>query len=225
MPRARLLFSLSTLLALACGRTAVPSGDPQKAEAMSPTPADGPASPPDADAAPDAASTAAASPDAADPASCLTALRGLAAGDYREYRGLAATCTIADADRALGAAGPTATGFPGGSPTRYRTYPPSAGAPAGLQVYDVDGAVTLIIARDAVPADTLDAMLGAPEAKQASRMPGFKTMWIWASRGLTLHRDDSTGAVAWLYAYPPMTVDAFRASWLAKVEIHRTRVR
>jgi hypothetical protein len=137
----------------------------------------------------------------------------------------AATCTIADADRALGAAGPPQTGFPGGSPTRYRTYPPSAGAPAGLQVYDVDGAVTLIIARDAVPADTLDAMLGAPEAKQASRMPGFKTMWIWASRGLTLHRDDSSGAVAWLYAYPPMTVDAFRASWLAKVEIHRTRVR
>ena len=60
---------------------------------------------------------------------------------------------------------------------------------------------------------------------QPSRMPGFKTMWIWASRGLTLHRDDSSGAVAWLYAYPPMTVDAFRASWLAKVEIHRTRVR
>lgn len=214
MPLARLLVSLSLLLALAlaCSRTAVPSREPQQTDAMRPTPTDGPALP-------------AASVDAADPANCLTALRGLAAGDYREYRGLAATCTIADADRALGAAGPTATGFPGGSPTRYRTYPPSAGAPAGLQVYDVDGAVTLIIARDAVPADTLDAMLGAPEAKQASRVPGFKTMWIWASRGLTLHRDDSSGAVAWLYAYPPMTVDAFRASWLAKVEIHRTRVR
>ena len=167
---------------------------------------------------------AAASPDAA-AASCVAALGALAAGDYRGWRGLPVGCTIADADRALGAAGPPQTGFPGGSPTRYRTYPPSAGAPAGLQVYDVDGAVTLIIARDAVPADTLDAMLGAPEAKQASRVPGFKTMWIWASRGLTLHRDDSSGAVAWLYAYPPMTVDAFRASWLAKVEIHRTRVR
>jgi hypothetical protein len=224
MPPARLLVSLSTLLALACGRTAVPSGEPQKAEAMSPTPTDGPASPPDADAAPDAASTAAASPDAT-AASCVAVLRALAAGDYRGWRGVPAACTIADADRALGAAGPPQTGFPGGSPTRYRTYPPSAGAPAGLQIYDVDGAITLIIARDAVPADTLDAMLGAPEAKQASRMPGFKTMWIWASRGLTLHRDDTSGAVAWLYGYSPMTVDAFRASWLAKVEIHRTRVR
>ena len=224
MPPARLLVALSTLLALACGGTAVPSGDPQNAEAMSPTPTDGPASPPDASASPDAASTAAASPDAT-AASCVAALRALAAGDYRGWRGLPVGCTIADADRALGAAGPTATGFPGGSPTRYRTYPPSVGAPAGLQVYDVDGAVTLIIAHDAVAADKVDAMLGAPEAKQASRMPGFKTMWIWASRGLTLHRDDSTGAVAWLYAYPPMTVDAFRASWLAKVEIHRTRVR
>lgn len=202
MSRSRLLLSLSPLLALACGGGARSTVDPPHARPMLPT----------------------AAPDATAPP-CLTALRGLAAGDYREYRGLAATCTIADADRALGAAGPPQTGFPGGSPTRYRTYPPSAGAPAGLQVYDVDGAVTLIIARDAVPADTLDAMLGAPEAKQASRVPGFKTMWIWASRGLTLHRDDSSGAVAWLYAYPPMTVDAFRASWLAKVEIHRTRVR
>jgi hypothetical protein len=48
MPPARLLVALSTLLALACGRTAVPSGEPQNAEAMSPTPTDGPASPPDA---------------------------------------------------------------------------------------------------------------------------------------------------------------------------------
>jgi len=202
MPHARLRVSLSTLLVLACRHTAVPSGDPQQANARRPT----------------------ASTDATT-ASCEAALRGLAAGDYRDYRGVATTCTLADADRALGAAGPPQTGFPGGVPTRYRTYPPSAGAPAGLQAYDVDGTITLIIARDAVPADTLDAMLGAPEAKQPSRMPGFKTMWIWASRGLTLHRDDTSGAVAWLYAYPPMTVDAFRASWLATVEIHRTRVR
>jgi len=224
MPLARLVVSLS-LLALACGRTAVPSGEPQKAEAMPPsTPPDGPASPTADGAAPDVASTDAASPDTT-AASCVDALRALAAGDYRGWRGLPTGCTVADAERALGAGGPPQTGFPGGSPTRYRTYPGSAGAPAGLQVYDVDGAVTLIIAHDAVPADKVDAMLGSPEAKQPSRMPGFKTMWIWASRGLTLHRDDSTGAVAWLYAYAPMTVDAFRASWLAKVEIHRTRVR
>lgn len=56
-------------------------------------------------------------------------------------------------------------------------------------------------------------------------MPGFETMWIWASRGLTLHVDDKSGAIAWLDAYVPMTVDEFRASWMARVELHRTRAR
>ncbi len=224
MSPARSLVTLSALLALGCGRTAAPAGDPQKAEAMSSTPTDAPASPSGDGASPDAAPAADATLDASS-GDCVTALRALADGDLGRWHGLPARCSLADAERALGAPGPDQTGFPGGAPTRYRTYPPSPGAPAGLQVYDVDGTVTVIITHDAVPAGKLDALLGPAEAKQPSRMPGFKTMWIWASRGLTLHRDDTSGAVAWLYAYAPMTVDAFRASWMARVEIHRTRVR
>lgn len=164
-------------------------------------------------------------PGTAGAAACATALRALATGDYGGWSGLAADCTTDDAEAALGAGGADQTGFPGGSPTRYRTHPASAGAPFGLQVYDVDGRIVLVTTHDAVPAGKPEALLGPPEAKAPSRMPGFATMWIWASRGLTLHIDDRSGKVTWLYAYAPMTAEAFRASWMAKVEMHRRRVR
>ena len=156
---------------------------------------------------------------------CAVALRALATGDYGGWHGLTEACTTEDAAAALGQGSEYQTGFPGGSPTRYRVHPASVGAPHGLNVYDVDDRVVLVVTHDGVPARRLEAQLGPPEAKRPSRMPGFKTMWIWASRGLTLHVDDNSGNVAWLYAYAPMTVDAFLASWMANVEIHRSRAR
>lgn len=215
----RLLALPIAALALHCQpRTPTPGGASEGTEPMShATPTDGsPTS--DAATGPDAPTAVAESP-------CVVALRGLGAGDYTGWTGLTAACTTADAAAALGAGGPDMSGSPGGSPTRYRVHPASAGAPYGLQVYDVQDRVVLVTTHDAVPARALLSQLGEPEAKVPSRMPGFKTMWIWASRGLTLHVDDKSGAVAWLYAYAPMTVDEFRASWMAKVEIHRTRVR
>jgi len=71
----------------------------------------------------------------------------------------------------------------------------------------------------------LPDQLGEPEARDSSKMPGFKTQWIYASRGLTLHIDDNSGNIAFVYAYRPMTVDEFRASWLSRVEIRRTPAR
>lgn len=157
---------------------------------------------------------------------CASALRDLAAGDYHAWHGLSEQCTTADATAGLGNHdGAERTGFPGGSPTRYRHYPASAGAPQGLDVYDVEDRLVLVSTHGARPARSLVDMLGEPDAKDPSRLPGFKTMWIWAGRGLTLHVDDGSDEVAWLYAYPPMTLDGFRASWLATVEIHRTPMR
>jgi hypothetical protein len=156
---------------------------------------------------------------------CVVALRELAAGEYDGWPGLTNACTTADAVAALGPGGADMTGFSGGSPTRYRSHPKSAAAPYGLDVYDVQDRIVYVVAHDLVAKRPPEEMLGPPEHEQRSEMPGFKTMWIWASRGLTLHVDNDTGKVAWLYAYAPMTVDAFRSSWMAKVEIHRTRVR
>lgn len=118
-------------------------------------------------------------------------------------------------------------------------HAPSPGAPHGLYVYDVAERVVLVSTHGARPVRPLSGQLGEPDARLPSRMPGFKTIWLWAARGLALHLDDvaadvvdgggEAGAapaeVPWLYAFAPMSVDAFRGSWLAQVSLHRTRVR
>src|SRR5689334_18725541 len=115
---ATILLMASTALAAGCHRGPAPATDTHGAEAMPPPdPIDGNSVGPT-----DAADTAAADgKPAAD--SCATALRALAAGDYRDWSGLTEACTVADAETALGPGGAYQTGFPGGSPTRFRTHP------------------------------------------------------------------------------------------------------
>jgi hypothetical protein len=155
---------------------------------------------------------------------CTASLRALAAGEYASWHGLIDHCTTAHAVAALGKppGGADQVGNLGGSPTRYRIYPGTLVAPHGIYVWDVDDRLVLVRIHEATLVRPILDQLGTPEAQEPSRMPGFKTQWIHASRGLTLHVDDDTGEVAFLYAYRPMTVDEFRNSWLSQVEIHRT---
>lgn len=118
---------------------------------------------------------------------CSRALRALADGDYAGWPGLTDTCTTA----ALGPApGGDRSGDLGGSPTRYRVHAPSPGAPHGLYVYDVAERVVLVSTHGARPVRPLSGQLGEPDARLPSRMPGFKTIWLRAARGLALHLDD-----------------------------------
>jgi hypothetical protein len=108
--------------------------------------------------------------------------------------------------QATSAALPRATGS-----TRRRPA-----APHGIYVWDVNDRLVLIRIHDVTATRPALEQLGEPEARDVSKMPGFKTQWIYAVRGLTLHVDDDTGATAFLYAYPPMTLAEFRASWLSR---------
>jgi hypothetical protein len=154
---------------------------------------------------------------------CTLALRALASGDYAPWHGLTDDCTTAQAVAAFGHQdGADRTGELGGSPTRYRIYPPTAAAPHGVYVWDENDRIALVRLHEVAATRPIADQLGEPEARDVSKMPGFKTQWVYASRGLTLHVDDDTGAIAFVYAYRPMTVDAFRASWLSRVEIRRT---
>jgi hypothetical protein len=161
------------------------------------------------------------------PTSCIEPLRTLAHGDYTAWQGLGANCTRADVSAALGASQDDIDhyGNLGGTPTAYRIYPGTAVSPYGVYVWYVENKAVALAMHTITLLRPIEEQLGAPEAKGPSRMPGFKTQWIYASRGLTLHIDDDTGAVAWLYAYRPMTLDEFRASWLSRVEILRHRNR
>lgn len=159
--------------------------------------------------------------------SCIEPLKKLASGDYTIWQGLGSACKRADVNTALGESQSDADmyGNLGGSPTVYRIYPGVSASPHGAIVWYVEDIAVALQMHTVAPARPIEEQLGAPEAKDPSRMPGFKTMWIYASRGLTLHIDDGTGAIAWLYAYRQMTLDEFRSSWLSRVEIHRHRTR
>jgi hypothetical protein len=158
--------------------------------------------------------------------SCVEPLRRLVQGDFALWQGLAGDCDRAAVAAALGGSNSEEdlVGHPGGIPTGYRIYPATAAAPYGIFVwYEEDRAVALQIHSFTPQRPVLD-QLGEPEARELSRMPGFKTQWIYAVRGLTLHVDDDSGAVAWLYGYRPMSLDVYRASWLFRVEILRHRI-
>ncbi len=159
--------------------------------------------------------------------SCIEPLKQLARGDYTTWHGLGPACTRADVETAFGDSEGDVDlyGNLGGSPTAYRVYPGVSASPYGAIVWYIDDKAVALKMHTVTPARPIDEQLGAPEAKDPSRMPGFKTMWIYASRGLTLHIDDGTHAIAWLYAYRRMTLDEFRASWLSRVEIIRHRAR
>lgn len=158
---------------------------------------------------------------------CVEPLKKLASGDFTIWHGLGTACSRVDVTKALGESKNDVDlyGNIGGSPTIYRIYPAVSASPHDAIVWYVEDLAVALRMHTVTPARPIEDQLGAPEAKDPSRMPGFKTMWIYASRGLTLHIDDGTGAIAWLYAYRQMTLEAFRTSWLSRVEIRRHRSR
>jgi hypothetical protein len=151
------------------------------------------------------------------PHDCAAALRALAHGDYTQWHGLTDDCTTAEAVAAFGPQdGADRAGDLGGSPTRYRIYPATAAAPHGVYAWDVNDRLVLIRLHDVAAPRRPLAQLGEPEARDLSTLPGFKTQWIYAAGGLTLHIDDDTGATAFLYAYRPMMLAEFRAPGSAR---------
>jgi hypothetical protein len=153
---------------------------------------------------------------------CASALHDLAWGDFSAWHGLSDACTTDDAVAALGHyIGGDRAGNLGGSPTRYRIYPATRVSPHGVYVWDEGDHLVLVRLHDVQDVRPPLDQVGEPEAKDISRLTGFQTQWIYAARGLTLHVDDDTGAITSVYAYSPMALSAFRASWLSRIEIRR----
>jgi hypothetical protein len=157
--------------------------------------------------------------------SCIEPLRRLAQGDYKAWQGFGSHCTQAQVGMALGGSGDDVDHYGNldGQPSKYYIYPDTAASPHGAVVWFEEGRAVALEMHTVTPRWPIDEQLGEPQAKDPSRMPGFKTQWIYASRGLTLHIDDDTGGVAWLFAYNPMTMETYRSSWLSRVEILRHR--
>jgi len=170
-----------------------------------------------ADATPQAATTA-------DDNRCIAALHALAEGRFATWHSLTAHCTIAQAEKALGPSnGDAGAGDLGGVSTPFRTYAAPA-APEGMVVWYRGQQIVLVRLGHPTLAEPLDTSLGAPEGKEPSLLASGHTQWIYASRGIVAHVwNTDTIKPFHVYAFQPMSIDEFRTSWIAKMEIRRVR--
>jgi hypothetical protein len=150
-------------------------------------------------------------------------IRALAAGDLRPWHGLGPGCTRQDVEQALGPSreDEDSVGFLNGSPTGFRSYPAAAAGQGEVLVWYVGDAAVLLRAGDYQPAAPLAEQLGEPEATTPSLLRAFHTQHVYAGRGLTAHVDDESGAISWLFGYPPSTPEEFLNSWLSRIEMRR----
>src|SRR4051794_25131606 len=150
-------------------------------------------------------------------------IRELATGDVRRWPGLTRDCTRGDVEAALGTghADSDGVGFLDGSPTAFRGYP-ALGATRGEVVgWDVGGVAGGGRLPDYEPIVPLTEQLGTPEATAPSLLRAFHTQLVYARRGLTAHVQGDTGAVSWLFGYPPTTPEEYLGSWLSRIEMRR----
>ena len=162
-----------------------------------------------------------------DEARCVTALRAFGSGRLSEWLGLPEGCTRAHVERALGPSepGPDGAGRLGGSPTAYRTYPPTDFAPYGVMVWFVEDQVVLLQINSPAATIPLEASLGAPDGHANSLLDYGHSQWIYAERGLTAHVSIITQDILRIYGYRPTSLEEFLESWLSKVAIRRIRRR
>jgi len=156
---------------------------------------------------------------------CVATLTGLAQGKLGTWHALTAGCSRAHAEKALGPSkGDDSMGDLGGTPTPYRSYPATAAAPEGIRVWFRDQHIVLVGVPHPTLAEPLETSLGAPEGKERSLLASGATQWIYATRGVVVHTWPSQMTKPFqVYAFPPMSLDEFLRSWLAKIEIRRIR--
>lgn len=154
---------------------------------------------------------------------CRNSLRDLAEGRLGSWSGLSEDCRRADAEAAVGPSeeGDDGVGDLGGQMTAFRAYPGTDFAPFGLLVwYEGEEILALQINQPNVKGNP-EGLLGPPEGREQSQLKAFHEQWIYASRGLSLHVHEGTGEVFRLYAFPPMSVEAYLESLLSRVYIRR----
>jgi hypothetical protein len=136
-------------------------------------------------------------------------LRALAAGRWARWRGLVTLPGEAVVEQALGRPldDEARSGMLGGSPTFFRRYPATDGAPQGITVWFEDELAVAVEIWE--PVGTAGSPLGPPDATIES---AFGRAWgqeLYPLRGLVLHRRGDE--VALLYGLRPFTLDEWMA--------------
>lgn len=152
---------------------------------------------------------------------CVAELEALRDGHFVGWSGLCHECSRQHAESALGPSGigPDGTGRLAGSYVAFRDYPPQPVAPVGCTVWfgDLDRIVLIRVPQPAL-ARPPSELLGEPEVTLPSELHPFHTQLAYPSRGLVVHVHSATGVPASLFAFRPMEIGAFPASWVATME-------
>ena len=201
MPRT--LIALSSLL-LACATTPPPPKTATPVELVAPPVASAVV------AAPAPRATDRWKQRAPDPA-CQAAITALSSGRLADYRGLP-RCGRVDAESALGTSGEAASKFEQFG--EYRVYPSPRGSILVWFLDDDIRVAELLYPKLKTP---LEAVLGSPEAKLASKLSPEWDQLVYAARGLSAHVKRGSGEVISIFAYRPMTTAAFLATDIARV--------
>lgn len=160
---------------------------------------------------------------------CVTAIRNLAAGKIAEAT-LPATCTVAEAATALPglAQARDATGTLGTDRVQVRWRAIGTGIAGDRLRLWHDGsnvlAVELEAPRPAGGWDALRAVLGAPDAKLAywdDVVESKDGQWVYPARGLAVFTTLADTEVARVIAFPPTTVETYRAHLARATEAPR----
>ena len=158
---------------------------------------------------------------------CVQLLRALAAGRLGEWQGLPTNCVKDDAEAAFGPsdAGPDGVASLNGSLAAFRRYPPTAGAPYGIQIWLRNNIIFAVEINSPRLPQPFTEVLGEPEVKERSRLGAVHSQWIYASHGLVLHVQNITDAVTRLYGFAPCSLEDFRQLQWARIEVERRPLR
>jgi hypothetical protein len=123
---------------------------------------------------------------------CIEPLKKLAKGDYSTWRGFNDSCTRSDVSKALGESQNESglSGDLGGITALYREYSNTPASPYGAIVWYIEDKPVALQMHTVRPILPIKKQLGPPEAKDLSRMPGFKTQDLCIARP-TFHVDNN----------------------------------
>lgn len=151
----------------------------------------------------------------------------LATGHWSTWPGLPAGLTAEQVAAALGdPLDATAHGGTfGGSPTMFRRWGPTAGAPRGLTVWFEGEVAVGVQVEGAVRAED-DGELPAPDTEEESGLGVTARQYLWAARGLVLHtRGEGAAATEadLLLGLAPTTPEAWQRDPLRHWRAERRR--
>ena len=147
-------------------------------------------------------------------AACVTVLRRLSIGDFKNWTGLPGGCTSKEVQLVLSGGESSAIGRISDRSTQFRVYESPQHSEV-IQVWfdDADRVLLITLVAPTIKGDVnaLLRTLGPPERKLEPSVGHHADahQWIYAGRGITLYVRERSNEIARVAVYPPTTVEQY----------------